>query len=57
MPRTRTFKKKEEKTADASSITSTVGKELLTKELIPQPFLNFIKIMVPQIKKFENKTK
>ena len=68
MPRTRVFKKKSEKEkTDGQSRKSSHSpsaneraasqKGLLDKELVPQPFLNFIKIMVPQIKKFENKTK
>ena len=69
MPRTRVFKKKVEKEKPddqqprRSSLNPGVDEGaasqtgLLDKELVPQPFHNFIKIMVPQIKKFENKSK
>ena len=62
MPRTRIFKKKEEKANKKLSgeiMESNKNDQIdgvLSKNLIPQPFLNFIKIMVPQIKHFEQKS-
>ena len=64
MPRSQNFKSRNKNEKVQNLRKSNMGSELVSiaenlhsNNLIPIPFNNFIRIMIPQIKRFENKSK